>query len=121
MRLTTRVVDEEGKPMAGVSVRLGIHNVNDFIDEYNDFRGKTDEEGKFSAEAIGRPLAKIEVEQDEYYRSLKTVTCYEGRAEEIRKTGQYLPWDPLVDIVIKKIGNPIPMRVWLADSSHMAP
>jgi len=114
MRVTARVVDEAGKPMAGVSVRIGIHNVNDFIDEYNDFRGKTDEEGKFSAEAIGRALAKIEVKEEGYYPSLKTVTCYEGRAEDIRKTGKYLPWDPTIDVMIKKIGKPIPMIVRLA-------
>ena len=124
MRVTARVVDEAGKPMAGVSVRIGIHNVNDFIDEYNDFRGKTDEEGMFSAEAIGRALAKIEVKEEGYYPSLKTVTCYEGRAEDIRKTGRYLPWGPVVGVMIKKVGKPIPMRVWLGslhNKSHKAP
>jgi hypothetical protein len=121
MRITARVIDEEGNPMAEVPVRIGIHNVNDFRDQYNDFRGKTDEQGRFSAEAVGRPLAKIEVNQEGYYPSRKTVTCYEGNEQQIRKAGRYAPWNPTIDVMIKKIGKPVPMRVWLGDSSHMAP
>lgn len=114
MRITARVINEEGKPMAGVPIRIGIHNVNDYKDQYNDFRGKTDAEGKFSAEGIGRPLAKIEVKKKGYYVSRKTYTCYDGTEEKIRKSGHYYPWDPVVDLVIKKIGKPIPMIVRLA-------
>ena len=111
MRVTARVVDEQGNPLVGVPVRIGIHNVNDFLDEYNDFYGKSDEQGRFSAEAVGRPLAKIEIKADGYYPSLKTVSCNEGSAELIRKGGRYLPWDPVVDVMIKKVGSPIPMIV----------
>ena len=121
MRITARVIDEEGNPMAGVPVRIGIHNVNDFRDQYNDFLGKTNEVGKFSAEGIGRGLAKIDVQKEGYYLSRKTVTCYEGNEEQIRKAGRYSPWNPTIDVMIKKIGKPIPMLVWLGDRSHMAP
>ncbi|MGB2560808.1 MAG: carboxypeptidase-like regulatory domain-containing protein [Akkermansiaceae bacterium] len=121
MRVTVRVVDEQGNPLVGVPVRIGIHNVNDFLDEYNDFYGKSDEQGRFSAEAVGRPLAKIEIKADGYYPSLKTVSCNKGSAELIRKGGRYLPWDPVVDVMIKKVGKPIPMRVWRTDRSHFAP
>ena len=64
MRITARVIDEEGNPMAEVPVRIGIHNVNDFRDQYNDFLGKTNEVGKFSTEGIGRGLAKIDVQKE---------------------------------------------------------
>ena len=121
MRVTARVIDEEGNPMAGVPVRIGIHNVNDFRDQYNDFHGKTNEVGKFSAEGIGRGLAKIDVQKEGYYLSRKTVTCYEGNEQQIRELGRYAPWNPTIDIMIKKIGKPIPMRVWLGDRGHMAP
>jgi len=111
MRVTARVIDEEGNPMAGVPVRIGIHNVNDFRDQYNDFRGKTNEAGKFSAEGIGRGLAKIDVQKEGYYLSRKTVTCYEGNEQQIRKAGRYSPWNPTIDVMIKKIGKPVPMIV----------
>lgn len=123
MRITARVIDEQGNPLPNTPIRIGIHNVNDYKDEYNDFRGKTNAEGKFSAEGMGRGLAKIEVKKDGYYGSRKTATCYEGTPEQIRKAGKFFPWDPVVDIVVRKIGNPIPMRVWLGgtDGAHRAP
>ena len=124
MRVTARVVDEKGVPVAGASIRIGIHNVNDFRDQYNDFLGKTDEQGRFSAEAVGRPLAKIEVNQEGYYPSRKTVTCYEGNEEQIRKAGRYSPWNPTIEVMTKKIGKPAPMIVRLAkggSKSRMKP
>ena len=111
MKITARVIDEDGNPLPDAPIRVSIHNVNDYKDMYNDFRGKTDAEGKFSAEGIGRGLAKIEVKKEGCYPSRKTVTCYEGTAEQIRETGKFLPWNPIVDIMVKEIGKPIPMLV----------
>ena len=111
MKVTARVIDEKGNPLAETPIRIGIHNVNDYQDEYNDFRGVTDAQGNFSAEGVGRGLAKIEVKQEGYYPSEKTVTCYEGTAEELRQTGKFSPWNPVVDLMIKKVGEPIPMLV----------
>ena len=123
MRITARVIDEQGNPLPNTTIRIGIHNVNDYKDEYNDFRGKTDAEGKFSAEGMGRGLAKIEVNKDGFYVSRKAATCYEGTPEQVRKAGEFFPWDPVVDIAVRKIENPIPMRVWLGGTkgTHRAP
>lgn len=117
MRLTARVIDENGKSLVGFPIHIGIHNVNDYKDQYNDFRGKTNAEGKFSVEGMGRGLAKIEVKKDGYYVSQKTVTCYEGTPEQIRKTGKFFPWDPVVDVMVKQVGRPIPMIVRSGDRS----
>jgi len=51
------------------------------------------------------------VEKEGFYPSHKTVTCNEGSAEQIRETGRFSPWNPVVDVMVKKIGNPIPMLV----------
>lgn len=111
MKVTARVIDEDQNPLPNTPIRIGIHNVNDYKDQYNDFRGVTDTEGRFSAEGLGRGLAKIEVEQEGYYPSQKTVTCNEGTAEQIREAKRFLPWNPEVEIMVKKIGKPIPMLV----------
>jgi hypothetical protein len=124
MKVTVRVIDENGNPMGNTPIRIGIHNVNEFKDMYNDFRGVTDAEGKFSAEAIGRGLAKIDIEKEGYYPSHKTVTCYDGTAEQIREAGRFFPWNPVVDIMVKEIGKPIPMlvrRAWGGSKSWIIP
>lgn len=116
MKVTARVIDEDGHPMVDTPIRISIHNVNDYRDMYNDFRGMTDDEGKFSAEGMGRGLAKILVEKKGYYPSSRTVTCYEGTDEQVRASGRFSPWNPIIDLVIRKVVQPIPMRVWSGDA-----
>ena len=40
----------------------------------------------------------------------------------MKKVG-FRPWNPTIDVVLRKVGNPIPMRVWLGgtDGAHRAP
>lgn len=124
MKVTARVIDEDGLPLSNTPILIRIHNVNDYKDQYNDFHGVTDAEGKFSAEGIGRGLAKIEIKKDGFYPSNKTVTCHKGTSEEIRKSGKFLPWNPVVDVMVKKVGKPIPMivrRAWGGSKSWIRP
>lgn len=114
MKVTARVIDENRQPLAHAPIKIKIHNVNDYKDEYNDMNGLTNAKGEFSAEGIGRGLAKIEVQLKDYYPSEKTVTCYQGTAEQIRAEGKFLPWNPVVDVMVKKVMKPIPMLVRLA-------
>ncbi len=113
MKVTARLIDEEGNPMPNEPIQISIHNVNDYKDEYNDVKGVTDAEGKFSAEGIGRGIADVKFIKIGYYPSVKTVTCNDGTAEQIRKSGKFLPWNPVVDVMAKKVGKPIPMLVRL--------
>ena len=116
LRLTARVLTEEGEPLENVNVHVAIENFNNFKDGSNDIRGKTDKDGKFSAEGVGRPVATIFAEHEGYYWSRKEYGNWD-KFEEARNTGKYVPWDPVIDLTLKKIGNPIPMIVRLNSSS----
>lgn len=115
LRLTVRVLTEEGEPLENADVHVAIENFNDFKDGSNDIRGKTDKAGKFSAEGVGRPVATIVVEHEGYYWSRKEYGNWE-KFEEARNTGNYVPWDPVIDFTLRKIGKPIPMIVRLGGS-----
>jgi len=112
LRLTAGVIAEDGNPIENSDVHVGIVNINDFKDGRNDIRGKTDIDGKFSAEGIGLPEATISAMHEGYYPSTKTYSNW-GSFQEAKTTGKYAPWDPLIELSLKKIGKPIPMLVWL--------
>jgi hypothetical protein len=114
LRLTTRVLTEDGKPLENVDVHVAIENFNDFKDGSNDIRGKTDEEGKFSAEGIGRPVAAIIASHEGYYPSRKDYGNW-NNFEEARKTGKYIPWDQEINLTLRKVGKSVPMMVWLGN------
>lgn len=115
LRITARVLTEDGKPIENADVHVGIENFNDFKDGSNDIRGKTDKDGRFSAEGNGRPVATIIASHEGYYWSRKNYGCWDN-IEEARKTGKYAPWNPVIDLTLKKIRKPIPMIVRLKSS-----
>ena len=117
LRITARILTEDGKPLENADVHVAIENFNDFKDNSNDIRGKTDKDGKFSAEGVGRPQATIIASHVGYYWSRKDYGDWEN-IEETRKTGKYIPWDPVIELTLKKIGKPIPMIVRLKSSAH---
>jgi hypothetical protein len=120
LRITAKVLTEDGQPLENADVHVAIENFNDFKDGSNDIRGKTDMAGKFSAEGAGRPQATIIATQDGSYPSRKQYRNWDN-IEETRKTGKYIPWDPVIELTLKKIGKPIPMLVWLGDAIKTSP
>lgn len=116
LRLTVRVLTEDGKPLENADVHVAIANFNDFKDGSNDIRGKTDKDGKFSMEGIGRPEAIIAASLEGYYSSRKDYMSY-AKFDEARKTGKYVPQEPVIELILKKIGKPIPMIVCLNNSA----
>ncbi len=110
LRVTAKLLTEDGQPLENADVHVAIENFNDFKDDSNDIRGKTDKDGKFSAEGVGRPQAIIIASHEGYYWSRKAYGTWD-KFEEARKTGRYVPWDPVIELTLKKVGKPIPMIV----------
>ena len=123
IKVTFRVVDELGMPVADADIDVGIDSML-HADGFNNYRGKTDVKGIFTVESRGRGCTEVLVQKKGYYVSRPEVK-WDGRLNpggaEMHENGGFRPWNPTVDVMIKKIGKPIPMRVWLADKSHMAP
>lgn len=117
LRITARIVDESGKPIEGATVDVGIGNLR-YKDQLNNFVGKSDSEGKFSAESLAvAAYVQFVVSKDGYYISRMLFEGMENDPEKVRPVGRFEPWNPTVDIVLKKIGKPIPMLARLGNSS----
>lgn len=115
LRVTAKIITEDGKPLENADVHFGIENFNDFKDGSNDIRGKTNKDGKFSAEGDGRPVTTIVATKNGYYLSRKDYGNWD-KFEEARVTGKYIPWDPVIELTLRKVGKPIPMIVRLGNS-----
>jgi len=122
IKVTFRVLDESGARIAGAAVNIGIDSLL-HADGYNNYRGETDSEGLFVVESRGRGCTEIVVSKEGYYPSRPEVG-WDGELNpggaEMQKTGGFKPWNPIVDVILKKVGNPIPMMVRL-ESLHFAP
>ncbi len=92
--ISLRVVDERGEPMVGVSSLISFAHPQQ---KDKGYRGKTDNEGRFSAK--GRNLVGIiaKVEEEGYYKWVKD--DYYGQQ------------DHDITVVMRKIGKPIPLYV----------
>ena len=111
-KLTARVIDESGKPVEGATVGIRVSNGWDFRDGFNDFEGKSDAEGMFTAECLGDGgESVIGVQKEGFYLSRKDYRFRLRTREEIRAAGRVLPWNPVVEVILKKTGRPIPMIV----------
>jgi hypothetical protein len=106
--LTVRVVDQAGHPLAYVDVGVtfeqpknkpGVWGSSDMLTK----RGKTDEQGLFSATANSGNYAGCGASAPGYYRSRRTI---EFGSE---KDGRYQPWNPILTLTLKNIIRPIPM------------
>lgn len=116
LRVTVRIVDDDGRPVEGASVDIGVPNAR-YKDELNNFEGKSKADGTFTAESMadGSTMPMM-VTKEGYYISRLFYKGMENDPAKVRKVERFEPWDPTVDIVIKKIGKPIPMLVRLGNS-----
>jgi hypothetical protein len=122
IKVTFRVLDESGGRIAGATINVGVDSLL-HVDGYNNYRGETDSEGLFVVESRGRGCTEIVVSKDGYYASRPEVGWDGGLnpgGAEMQKNGGFKPWNPIVDVILKKVGNPIPMMVRL-ESLHFAP
>ena len=126
IKVTFRVVDELGMPVADADIDVGIDSML-HADGFNNYRGKTDVKGIFTVESRGRGCTEVLVQKKGYYVSRPEVK-WDGRLNpggaEMHENGGFRPWNPTIDVMIKKIGKPVPMIVRLANGgsrSRMKP
>lgn len=105
-KVTFRVVDDEGRPVSSARVEAYL-SVSDTRDGFTTHSGVTDTGGMFTVEG--------KVKSDMVYRitkqgSYRTDSRYwfhaAGAAVE---EGRWLPWNPVLEVVLKPKKNPVPM------------
>ena len=122
IKLTLIVKDEEGNPVSDADVDVGIDS-SLHMDGHNSFKGITNETGMFSVEARGGGSSDIVVTKNNYYPSRPDVEWNDKRNLDInnlRKIG-FQPWNQTVNVILKKLENPIPMmvRLGLGNTDHI--
>jgi len=116
-KLTARVVDEQGAPVEGAEVLIGMSDAVRFRDAYNTGIGKSDARGRFTWEAPGDGHASIIVRKEGHYQSRTRYTWrvdvfqnYDGSPDfEIPEDFRAEPWDPEVEVVLVEIGERVPL------------
>ena len=100
-RVTVRVIDEVGRPLEGVRIRLifgAKHDAKSIVP----VEGVTSNDGLFSGEGHSDGGYGTRIEKEGYYSSglgaPKLVDIQDGR---------WVPWDPVVTTVLRRIGQPV--------------
>lgn len=105
-RLTLRAIDEAGAPIQGATVKMSFEEA---LPQWGGGKlvrvtGLTDSEGKFSGEGHSLDTKGGQIEKEGYYSSspeaFKFTTVIDGK---------WQPWNPTLDVVLKKVIHPVPM------------
>ena len=117
IKVTFHVIGEDGLPIPDANMDVGIDSLL-HSDGYNNYKGKTNASGLFIVESRGQGCSLVLVEKNGYYPSRPQVK-WDGKlnpgGEEMHKNGGFRPWNPTIDVILKKIGKPIPMLVRLGN------
>lgn len=103
-KVTVRVVDEQGIPIEDADVYIGFKISGGWSKHKSKiFRGKSNSKGEFSAVFNGLRTVGGSVVKAGYYRSF-----FDYKQKE-RGLIMWKPWNPKVEITLRKKLNPIPL------------
>jgi len=100
-KITVLVVDESGSPMPGIEVAIGF----DGQGKVKAYKGFTDAAGTFSAANETAGGVSCAATKNGFYESRGR---YDFSASQIQNN-TWLPWNPEVRLILRKIGKPVPM------------
>jgi hypothetical protein len=106
-RLTLKAVDEQGNPVADAHVRMSFEgplNWNGSSSQIVSVTGITDQNGAFSGEGHSFDTKGGLIQKAGYYSSSPESYKFEKVIG-----GKWQPWNPTLNVVLKRIINPIPM------------
>jgi hypothetical protein len=103
-KLSVRVLDEEGKPVQGAEVGMGFEGPAPKGKKSVGRSGLTNSEGLFEASAPTSGHVTYGAIKDGYYRTV-------GKPMDFwkHKLNRWQPWNPTMEVVLKRIVNPVPM------------
>ena len=101
-KVTVNVLDGAGNPIEGAKVKIGFYYVSGQGNVVAQ-DGLSDAEGKFTASSKSDRDVGGNVSIDGYYTSYFS---YDFKGKEF---GFWQPWNPIIDVVLRKKENPVPM------------
>jgi len=107
-KLTAKIVDENGASIQGASVCLSFsaakHGDGGGLKSFGK-EGLSDKNGLFLDSSETLPLVGVVVDKDGHYRSIQK---YEFKSSSLL-LNRWEPWNPTIEVVLKKKRNPVPM------------
>jgi hypothetical protein len=105
--ITLRIVDEAGKPISGANVDLGFQSPNPTWGSSagsKKISGLTGSAGTFSGEGHCDGTLGGQAHKEGYYYGFAKTFQFSTHS-----LGKWEPWNPTVDLILKKINRPVPM------------
>ena len=110
-KITLRVVDSKGVPVADALVGGGFYNHDE---KGHDFKERTNGKGEVTLEDTCVGDLNFGVMKDGYYSTGTTYWFFKNYFDCV-KDGRWIPWNPTVEIVLKERRNPTPMTIRSVD------
>lgn len=101
--VTLKVVDESGNILEGSKVAIGFLRNSSKGGVEKTVTGTINKDGTFTAKCRTNGLVGGNVRLEGYYDSSFDYPFNK------KKNGKWLPWNPVISIVMRKIQNPVPM------------
>lgn len=102
-KVTLKVVDDDGRPVEGAMVGVSFERNTSQGTQVTTERGKTDADGFFTATGSGNGFVSFGAHKEGFYDS------YYNHVFSEKSIGRWQPWNPIVDVLLRKIEKPVPM------------
>jgi hypothetical protein len=110
-KVTVRVIDQDGKPVQGASVGVGFEFNTGSGTKSDEKHGPSDKDGLFSASGKTSGYVAYAATKQGYYR-----TEGEPFRSFTKEDGKWQPYNPTLDVVLKRIIKPIPMYARMVET-----
>ena len=102
---TVRVTDEKGRPVEGADTAIVFAVFDRWPGHAEGKRGMTGADGLFSFSARTHGEMRYDVRKKGYYDAEGSYRW----GSSSRENGKYIPWNPVMEVTLKTIENPVPM------------
>jgi len=113
-KITLKVVDENGLPIKGASAGIVLEKAKGLGQGWGTntswVSGLTDKKGEFTGEGKTARHISFSVKKTGYYYTVGDFDDFTG-VSGFLLIKKYIPWNPTIEITLKKKINPIPMYV----------
>lgn len=105
--ITLKVVDQDGHPVSNATVRGGFYNHGK--NGYG-FNKSVDANGLVELKNLCVEDLNFSIDKDGYYRTSLSYRFFKA-GYDCAKDGRWIPWNPTIEVVLKRKINPVAMAV----------
>lgn len=107
-KVTLRVIDDSGRAVTNAFIDAAM-KYSDTRDGFSSHKGYTDTNGVFEVEGKVKSDMVYTVTKSNYYKTTGRYWFHSGSKGDVQR-GRWLPWNPVIEVILKPQKNPIPMH-----------